>query len=184
MALNRRQLASSQGSRPSWPRLPHAWVSGGRVFRASRSRVNYLPSILQSGELTDNALAVTAITDCRWDDYRSDGSSVARPPFNVIREYHFGACRAQRHQVGYSHAERSSWPSFERWPKVFNTFEPSDHTHSIAYSCRSEKGRRLVFRVVGLARILADLPRTYHIRYKPLVRTFLVPKACAVPTSL
>ncbi|MQM21996.1 hypothetical protein Taro_055043 [Colocasia esculenta] len=163
MVLNRCQLANSQGSRPSWPRLPHARVSGGRVFRASRSQVNCLPGIPRSGELSDSALAITAIIDCRWDDYRSDGSSVARSPFNVIREYHFGACHAQRHQVGYSRVERSSWPSFKRWPEVFNTFEPPNHTRPIAYSCRSEKGRHLVFRVVGLAWILADLPRTYRI---------------------
>ncbi|MQL73791.1 hypothetical protein Taro_006187 [Colocasia esculenta] len=115
----------------------------------------------RAGELSNNALA---ITDCRGDDYRSDGSSVARPPFNVIREYHFGACRAQRHQVGYSHVERSSWPSFERWPVAFNTFELSDHTHSIAYGCRFEKGRRLVFCVVGLAWILAMDGRVGRLR--------------------
>ncbi|MQM06385.1 hypothetical protein Taro_039207 [Colocasia esculenta] len=131
--------------------------------RHSDALVNYLPGIPWSGELSDIALAVTTITDCSWDDYRSDGSSLARPPFNVIREYRFGACRAQRHQVRYSRAERSSWPSFERWPEVFNTFELPDHTCSIAHSCRSKKGRRLVFHVVGLAQILADLPRTYRI---------------------
>ncbi|MQM15976.1 hypothetical protein Taro_048929, partial [Colocasia esculenta] len=115
--------------------------------RHSDALVNCLPGIPRLDELSDSALAITSITDYRWDDYRSDGLSVAWSPFNVIREFHFGACRAQRHQVGYSRVERSSWPSFERWPEVFNTFEPPDHTRPIAYSCRSERGRRLVFRV-------------------------------------